>query len=981
VPVTQQGRLYSDAAQFAADLEANQVAAADQMLAAWTDSYWNVRHELDTLLAKVQAARDAGEALSPAWLYQERRLKSVLDATKVQVSRYATYASQVTERAQTSAIRAAQAHADRLAKRAVAEALPGLEASFINLAPEPLLETLAGFTGDGSVLKAHLARTLPAEAVDGIRKTLVHGLATGKGIDWMTRQATKAYALAHTRAETIMRTEALRVYRETSRRTYAANADVVGGWVWNAHLDARTCIACAVMDGTEHPLDETLDGHPRCRCGMVPRTKTWDELGVPGLEDTRPPIRSGKSWVANQPPSVQRAMMGRRKWEAWKAGDISLDDMVARLDSPDWGTMRTERSLKAIREGRNANWFSGTRTPEAPPSTPPRVKATPEVPAIAPEVPAPVPPPPSTLGTPQSVLDALEPRSWTTATRAKTVEALKATPEGRTLLKVLDSFQSGGSTAIPRLRTDIGKYLAGETLPQGRVDTIETLIRAMADTRTDKDLFRGMSLPGSLDDVLAQYAKGDHMDLHLASFSSDRKLAQSFTIKGAGQKVRTKVNTPVMIEWAGPKSALPIQNLSKSRVFANEKEWLGAGEFRITSVTKAKRGGVDTVVLKVEQVKPLEVYRGPVRPPVKAVPEAPAAPVVENVDALPMPTSPRYSYTALAKFKRDLRGLPDEMVQAQVARNGDEAVEELVRRELVRREAAAPAGAKEAAAKARQEAIDTADEWQAGLPRIQDATGARPVVLSDLPDELVHILKDVDGVRVLGPRQVVVTRNHAQAIAALDDLRTSRREAFLKAFRSGDREAVGERAAMAEVLDTQATIKASDATSVVPEWQRTNPMYRMGVQYETNCTHVCTAYELRMRGFDVKASALPDEFLANQGRSWDAIYQRWTAPAGVRMNDQVLLKGARSTGERWAKAHGEGSRFTVLVRWEGGGGAHVFSAEVRDGQVIYHDAQNGASGDSVAAYLDRAKGGSVAWYRMDNMTPNRDLEDLLEVNR
>lgn len=351
--VRDRGRIYRQVEEFDQALNARQTAAADQMLAAWTESYRNVRQELDRLVAKVETARAAGVVTSPAWAYQEKRLKHLLDVAATEVGRYSKDAATATQQTQAAAIQQATIHARKLAQTAAATM--GLDATFVQPNPRALIRTAVGFTGDGSVLANHLARTLAPEVVGGIRATVLKGLTLGKGPDWFVREVTRGYALAHSRAETIMRTETLRVYRETSKATYDANDDVLEGWTWQAHLDARTCIACALMDGTFHELGETLDGHPRCRCAMVPRTKSWDALGFPGLEDTRPVVPSGRAWVESQPPTVQRAMMGRAKFDAWQAGEISLDDMVAQHADPDWGTMRTERSLVAIREGRNPN--------------------------------------------------------------------------------------------------------------------------------------------------------------------------------------------------------------------------------------------------------------------------------------------------------------------------------------------------------------------------------------------------------------------------------------------------------------------------------------------------------------------------------------------------------------------------------------------------------------------------------------------------
>lgn len=351
--VKTRGKLHAQAAAFDAALAARQAAAADQMLAAWSKSYKNVMAELGKWQAKLTAALEAGEPVSPAWAYQKGRLMALLAVVEREVARYAGNASVAAVAAQAAVVNAAQANAAQLTQTALKE--QGIVATFQAIDPTALIRQAVGFTGDGTVLAEHLAKTLTPEAVDGIRATLIKGLALGKGQDWLAREVTRNFALVQSRAATIMRTETMRVYREVSRQTYAENTDVLEGWTWQAHLDSACCVSCALMDGTLHDVEETLDDHPNGRCAMLPRTKSWEQLGVPGLEDTRPDVPSGRDWLENQPESVQRALMGRAKFDAWKRGDITLDDMVAQHHSDDWGSMRTERSLKSILDGKNAN--------------------------------------------------------------------------------------------------------------------------------------------------------------------------------------------------------------------------------------------------------------------------------------------------------------------------------------------------------------------------------------------------------------------------------------------------------------------------------------------------------------------------------------------------------------------------------------------------------------------------------------------------
>lgn len=353
------GRLYDDAEAFARALEAREDDTVEAMLEAWLDAYWGVRQSLDQFLAMVAAARAAGEEPSPSWATRSDRLNRLLVATATEVDRYATATSTQATAVQVAAITMGAEQAASL----VTTAAPGVEATLAVVAPQPLVEALAGFAGDGGTLAGHLRSTLPADTVDAIRQTLNRGLAEGHGIDRMRRAVTRDMQLTRTRAETILRTESLRVYREVHRQTYEANADTLEGWVWHANLDGATCLACWVMNGTLHPVGSTLDGHPRCRCVMVPRTKSWADLGV-DLPDRRPKLVEGARILEAQPSDVQCAVMGPAKFQAFRDG-MPLEDMVGRRSDALWGTMRYERSLVAIREGRDANWddWSATRAP------------------------------------------------------------------------------------------------------------------------------------------------------------------------------------------------------------------------------------------------------------------------------------------------------------------------------------------------------------------------------------------------------------------------------------------------------------------------------------------------------------------------------------------------------------------------------------------------------------------------------------------
>lgn len=367
MPTDTASRLQQSAQAFRDALESSNQAAADRMARGWASGLQRVELEVQSLMAKMEAARLAGVKVNPAWLYQERRLAALVDQMSDELARWAPLAEETIRRNAYQAASDAQDQAKRLTREAARASLPGVEASFTDLSPENMASIL-GHLAPGGPLR-DLLGSLALGAVQAAEDAILQGVILGKGSAWITRNLAKALDVPRWRAETIARTEALRAYRETSRLTYQ-KSNVVGTWVWTAALDRRTCPACLALHGQEFSLEENLDGHPRCRCAMVPRTLSWADINpaLADLPDTRPTIITGEEWLKGQGPATQRAVLGPGKFARYQRG-TPLGDFVARTHSPEWGTMRRERSILEIDQGRNANYRD---TPAPPP-----VKANP----------------------------------------------------------------------------------------------------------------------------------------------------------------------------------------------------------------------------------------------------------------------------------------------------------------------------------------------------------------------------------------------------------------------------------------------------------------------------------------------------------------------------------------------------------------------------------------------------------------------------
>jgi len=74
-----------------------------------------------------------------------------------------------------------------------------------------------------------------------------------------------------------------------------------------------------------------------CRCAMVPVTPY-----------SRDPRLTGEQWFAQQPDDVQMKILGRRKQELYRSGQLELSDLVSETQHPRWGKGRRESSLSEL---------------------------------------------------------------------------------------------------------------------------------------------------------------------------------------------------------------------------------------------------------------------------------------------------------------------------------------------------------------------------------------------------------------------------------------------------------------------------------------------------------------------------------------------------------------------------------------------------------------------------------------------------------
>lgn len=307
--------------------------------------------ELDRLTEELEAIHNAGQRPTIGRLYRMERYRSLLVQTANLYADFALELGREMNQSIAAAVDQAQRDAGALAKAALGPPPPGVsvEALFTKL-PDEAITAIVGTTTEGPL--AELLASFGDQAARDAREALIAGVALGEHPSRVARRVRDALGVQLWRAATIARTEQLRAYRETHRRWYEANSRVVKGWIWHSALGANTCVACWAMHGREFPLDEPMGTHPSCRCAMVPKTKTWKELGfnVPDHLETSARITPGPELFRRLDPVMQRRILGPKAFDAYRRGEVALDDFVRERRSVDWGITRSRGSLFDARE-------------------------------------------------------------------------------------------------------------------------------------------------------------------------------------------------------------------------------------------------------------------------------------------------------------------------------------------------------------------------------------------------------------------------------------------------------------------------------------------------------------------------------------------------------------------------------------------------------------------------------------------------------
>lgn len=328
-----------------AGLLARERQAATRLVRAYGRIYGGMQEQIKTLLVEMRTL----DSPTRVQLVRLARLKALQAQIVDEIASFGT----IVENEAALGARAAIEQALKDSRRLTQLALPGIgeiDAQIMarwNRLPVDAIEQAIAFLGEGSPLQARWAKQMGEEVAESVGNAMVEGIALGWSPKKIARDVRKRFGQGLNWALRNARTSQLWAYREASRASYMANAHIVKDWTWVSALDDRTCMACIAMHGSVHPLGEPLIDHYNGRCVAVPNTVTYRDLGF-AVDVPKQEIESGVAWFAKQTEATQRAMIGGARYDAWRAGKISLDRLATTREDPVYGPMLTEQSLRGL---------------------------------------------------------------------------------------------------------------------------------------------------------------------------------------------------------------------------------------------------------------------------------------------------------------------------------------------------------------------------------------------------------------------------------------------------------------------------------------------------------------------------------------------------------------------------------------------------------------------------------------------------------
>ena len=240
-------------------LLAREDAQLTRMAREWLRIEASLQDDMYVLAQQIEYAKEHGAAVTEQLIAKQEKYQVLEAQLQEQILRYA----------KNVAVPDISREQVAYAEHGVKGAVDAIKASYINMVPTfnllsvDALTDYIGMLGDGTPLYRLLKEAYP-DALDGVVKSLLNGMARGLGPQQTAVEMSKGMGLGLERISLIARTEQLRVWRVATAKQYQESGVVVESRRL-CMKDERTCMACLMSDGETIPIDKVLHDHPRGR--------------------------------------------------------------------------------------------------------------------------------------------------------------------------------------------------------------------------------------------------------------------------------------------------------------------------------------------------------------------------------------------------------------------------------------------------------------------------------------------------------------------------------------------------------------------------------------------------------------------------------------------------------------------------------------------------------------------------------------------
>lgn len=310
--------------QFKAALLAYEEGQVRRMVRAWMGVDRRLAGAVQALADEVAELRAQGVSVTAETLYRQARYQALLAQIAEEVRRFEREAGQIIVDGETDLVQRGRLDAQRAIQASYWQ--HGMRASF-NRLPARAVEYIVGVTADGAPLFSLLQkRAIAPDAVEGLTNQLLDAVTRGYNPRKTARLMQDGLTQGLQKALVIARDQQLRAYRTASDDQYRESG-VVSAKRRVCAKDTRTCLACLAMDGELIPVGAPMYDHAQGRCTAIPVVD-----GLPALD-----WQKGPEWFATLSEAQQQKMMGKERWDAWKAGAFRFEDQATPTYHKVWG--------------------------------------------------------------------------------------------------------------------------------------------------------------------------------------------------------------------------------------------------------------------------------------------------------------------------------------------------------------------------------------------------------------------------------------------------------------------------------------------------------------------------------------------------------------------------------------------------------------------------------------------------------------------